>query len=68
VNQRKGREVVGTRKVVYYARCEGIRRMGPYPTELRAWQALKSLSGDPVKGAIVWPEEPSPRVRQIEVK
>lgn len=45
------------KKVVWYARASLIKRMGPYPTQLAAWQALRGKDGDPVREAVVWPEE-----------
>jgi hypothetical protein len=45
------------RPLVYFARGEGIKKMGPYTSELRAWQALRGHDGLPVEGATVWPEE-----------
>jgi len=45
------------KEVQYFARCELIRRMGPFDSELAAWQAIRGLDGNPAKGAIVWPEQ-----------
>ena len=56
--QRKESRVKNQKKEVrYFARCELIRRMGPFDSELAAWQAIRSLDGEPAKGAIVWPEQ-----------
>lgn len=42
--------------VEWFARANGIKRMGPYPTQIAAWRALFGLDGVPVPGATVWPE------------
>jgi hypothetical protein len=40
-------------RVQYFARCEGIKRMGPFDSDLAAWQAMRGHDGEPVKGAVV---------------
>ncbi len=44
----------------YFARCQGIVRMGPFTTELMAWEAIRWLDGLPVPEATVWPEVKRP--------
>ena len=38
----------------WWARCDGIRWMGPYPTMARAWDALMRPDGTPAPDAGVW--------------
>ena len=57
-------------EIVYWAATEYVRSMGPFPTELAAWNALRVAAGRPregqpgihATGAYVWPrrrgEEP----------
>lgn len=45
-----------SREVVWFARANGIKRMGPYETQLEASAALIGPAGHPVGGAYVWPE------------
>lgn len=44
------------KNVDWFARGNGIRRMGPYASQAAAWAALRGLDGDPIPGATVWPE------------
>jgi hypothetical protein len=43
-------------RVQYFARGGNIKRMGPFDTEIEAWEALKTHDGEPISGATVWPE------------
>ena len=64
---RMGAEIVRLRKqlkdteptaaVVWYVSAAGVKRGGPYPDELSAWNAVKGLDDCPVAGAMVWPEK-----------
>lgn len=29
------------KKIVWFAACDGIRKMGPYDSQVRAWESLK---------------------------
>ena len=42
--------------VDWYARARFIKRMGPYKSQLKAWQAVMSVDGTPAPEAAVWPE------------
>ncbi len=42
--------------VYWYARCNGVSRMGTYKTQLEAWEAVMSVDGTPAPGATVWCE------------
>lgn len=43
-------------EVHWFARGGGIKRMGPFPSQLQAWEALRKVDGEPVEDAQVWPE------------
>ncbi len=45
--------------VYWYARCDGIARLGTFRTQLQAWEAIMSLDGTPAPGAAVWCESRS---------
>jgi hypothetical protein len=42
--------------VHWFARCAGIKRTGPFDSQLEATAAIKGLDGEPIEGAFVWPE------------
>ena len=46
----------GAARVRWFARGGGVRRMGPFASQVKAAQAIMGLDGDPVEGAFVWPE------------
>lgn len=46
-----------TADICYYGRAENIKSMGPFDSELEAWEHLCGLNGLPVAGATVWPEK-----------
>jgi hypothetical protein len=59
--QRRTRaELLRSHSVDWYGRGGDIKRMGPFLTELQAWEALRGLDGEPVEGAAVWCEEKKP--------
>lgn len=43
--------------LVWYARCQGIRKTGPFATQVEATSAVMDLDGEPAPGAFVWPEK-----------
>ena len=49
-----------TLKIVWFARGAGIKKAGPYPTQVEAVAAMRGTSGDPVAGCFVWPESVAP--------
>lgn len=42
------------KKINWYAGSEHIKWMGPYKSQLEAWEAVKGLDGLPVPGFRVW--------------
>ncbi len=46
----------GPAKVRWFARGGGVKRMGPFASQVQAAQAIMGLDGEPVEGAFVWPE------------
>ena len=52
-------QVQRVEKVEWFARCLaiGLKRSGPYKTQLEAWQAMRGLDGEPVPSSEVWPEK-----------
>lgn len=55
-------------RVHYFGRCFGIRRMGPFRSEVAAWAALMTVEGEPQHGATVWPERVQPTKKQAKRK
>jgi hypothetical protein len=41
-------------KIYWYARTNEIKCMGPYKSEIEAWNSLRGFDGFPVKDAVVW--------------
>lgn len=41
-------------KINWYSGTDDIKYMGPFKSQLEAWDALKGLEGFPVKGSKVW--------------
>lgn len=53
-------------KIVWYARCEGLARIGPFSDQVSAWKSLmRADTNEPMQNAAVWPEyaPPTPRAR-----
>jgi hypothetical protein len=42
--------------VYWYARANGVHRLGTFATQLAAWEAVMGLDGTPILGATVWCE------------
>lgn len=40
----------------WFARGGLIKRMGPFTTQQRAFDALRTTEGEPIEGAFVWSE------------
>jgi len=40
----------------WFARYDGVTRLGPYRTQLLATRAIKMVNGEPSPGAFVWCE------------
>ncbi len=53
--------------VVWFARGAGIKRAGPYATQVEAVAAMRATDGDPVKGCFVWPEVVAPPKKKQKV-
>lgn len=45
------------RYIQWFARTEHFARIGPYPSQVDAWRALRGHDGNPVPEATVWCEE-----------
>lgn len=41
-------------KIYWYARGGLVKWMGPYKSQLKAWEALNGLDGLPVEDCVVW--------------
>jgi hypothetical protein len=50
-------------KIKWWASSDLIRYMGPFDTQLEAWEAMMSSEGDnlPVKGTRVWCSTKDPK-------
>ncbi len=47
----------GAPRTRWFARGGGVKRIGPFVSQVKAVQAVMGLDGEPVDGAFVWPEE-----------
>lgn len=54
--------------VAWFARGAGIKRIGPFSTELEAWEALQGTDGEPIEAATVWVERINPKLSDAEAR
>jgi hypothetical protein len=53
-------------KLEWFARCEGIAKMGPFPSQDRASDAIMTTNGLPAPGAFVWSQQVAPKRRKTK--